>query len=73
MMTTNEEVIVNERSRKYVWDSDSWAVWTDVEGVRVSASGTHYVRQKNGNLHIVAPGWRYIGIEPKTPETGWTF
>lgn len=71
------EVIVNERSREYYWLSDGgepkWDKYRDVVGVRVSASGNHYLRLSDGNLAIVRPTWDSIHITPETPDTGWTF
>lgn len=76
-MSNSEEIIVNEQFRRYTWvgaGGDKYSVeYEGVVGVRVSESGNHYLRLRNGSLHIVKPTWDIVGIVPETPETGWTF
>ena len=53
---------VNERSRTYHF---AGGVATSVENVswlRVSSSGTHYIKDASGQIHILAKGWRRIAI-----------
>lgn len=72
----SEEVIVNEISRTYHWlqgNLPTLRLFTNVVSVRVSASGTHYLRLGNGGLQIIKPTWDWIDIVPETPEKGWTF
>ena len=53
---------VNERSRTYYF---AGGVATSVENVSwlwVSSSGTHYLCEANGTVHIIAKGWFRIAI-----------
>lgn len=76
-MSNHEEIIVNEKMRRYTWvgpGNDRYYVeYENVIGVRVSESGNHYLRLKDGDLRIVKPTWDIVGIIPEAPETGWTF
>lgn len=75
-MTDSAEMIVNERTRMYHWVSGTerrYVKYTGIVGVRVSATGNHYLRLGDGVLVIVKPTWDYIEILPETDETGWTF
>ena len=75
----SNEHIVNEKSRLYRYRLDdgnhpwTWMKYQNVVAVRVSESGNHYLRMKNGELIIVTPGWASVEIIPETPESGWTF
>lgn len=71
-----ETQIVNEKSRTYLYESNEWLQLGNIESVRVSESGNHYVKHRGDDgkiqLVIVAPGWRSIIIDPG-PKQDWTF
>lgn len=75
------ETPVNERRRTYTYADGHSIRFSFVDTVRVSESGTHYLKC-HWDLHgkpsdqirliIVKPGWEYIDIDPGE-RAGWTF
>lgn len=60
---------VKERRRIYFYGPGDFLDLTDVTAIKISKSGTHYVTCKDvktlANVRhvIVAPGWRFIGLD----------
>lgn len=50
-----------EKQRIYVYPDGTTAVFYNVTHFAASKT-THRLRTDNGNLHIVAEGWRYITL-----------
>lgn len=53
---------VNERVRIYHYVDGSEIRFQEVDEVRVSESGHHYLTYDGGCSAIVAPGWRWIDL-----------
>lgn len=68
-----EEHEVSEKTRTYEYANGDKIVLTNVESIRVSESGNHYLKDGTGRLIIVAPGWQAIFIVLHDPSQGWTF
>jgi hypothetical protein len=73
-----EETTVNEVSRCYVYPNNAIIKYPNVETLRVSASGNHYLKYRPYGLKdnlvllaVVAPGWRAIDIDPGA-KADWT-
>jgi hypothetical protein len=73
-----EETTVNEVSRTYVYSGNAIIKYPNVETLRVSASGNHYLKYRPFGLDsslvllaVVAPGWRAIDINPGA-KADWT-
>lgn len=53
---------VNERKRTYHYANGASTSVDGIEWVWVSSTGTHYLCEANGTVHIIAKGWFRIAI-----------
>lgn len=58
-----------EVSRTYIYESGSQLTFMNINRIKVSSSGTHYLETLDGRKYVIAPIW--AAIELVTPE--WTF
>jgi hypothetical protein len=58
--------LLNEQQREYVYLNNGMASglkFKNVQRIRFSNSGTHYLEMKDGKKVIVNPGWVLISID----------
>ena len=63
-MNTNNSVQfeIDERERIYHFPNNDTVVLKELTELTVSESGTHYLKTKDGKLHIIPTGWIHIEI-----------
>lgn len=63
----SEAVKLNEKTRKYRFAGGDTVTLQNITELRVSLSGTHYLKA-NGKLHIIPKTWIHVEID----ESEWT-
>jgi len=54
---------ITEKMRIYTFPNNETIIIEEVRALRISASGNHRIKTKNGRLHIIPKGWLHIEIE----------
>lgn len=63
-MITNKSIKldIDERERIYYFPNNAIVVLNEIIELTVSESGTHYLKTRDGKLHIIPTGWIHIEI-----------
>lgn len=63
-MNTNKSIQfkVDEWERIYQFPNNATVVLKELTELTVNESGTHYLKTKDGKLHIIPTGWIHIEI-----------
>lgn len=63
-MITNKSIKldIDERERIYYFPNNAIVVLNEIIELTVSESGTHYLKTRDGKLHIIPIGWIHIEI-----------
>lgn len=60
---------LEEPERVYIYPGGDTVTIKDVTELVVRDSGTHRLKDKDGNLWIIAKGW--LAIKVRTPDGNW--